>query len=304
MLKQQNCIKSALNTAGLTLEAGSGHSFLVRAIYIGICTTAAYLAVKVDNFSVAYYLVLGKRGNELGGIRHSAKGINLMKLLVDRGLPFSIPIAEGQKLTLPALDGAGKMIVVYDRYDAGDIRADMPNGTGSKQFGFIQYLREGAVLTASGDMILDTSITPAEYPDFPAGKAVPAKMSIKLHGVTGCPVGDFSSTDNGFYTTYLKFVRDREVLFDEDRNGFPFTGISDDDNAADYRKAQSIIGCVGEHEAPFNYDKDEPPLFFDPPLEFVSGEELLVYLTWVKVGTHTMAADLPAVALILEVNRD
>jgi len=304
MLKQMNCIKSALNTAGLTLEADSNESFLVKAIYVGLCTTAAYLAIKVDNFSVAYYLVFGKRGNELGGIRHSAKGINIMKLLVDRGLPFSIPIAEGQKLTLPALDGAGKMQVLYDRYDAGDIRADMPNGTASKQFGFMQYLRESAVLAASGDMLLDNAITPAEFPDFPAGKAVPAKMSIKVHGITGCPVADYTSTDNGFYTTYLKMVRDREVLFDEDRNGFPFLGDASNDDAANYTKAQSLIGSVGEHAAPFNYNKDEPPLFFDPPLEFVSGEELLVYLTWVKIGTHTMAADLPAVALILEVNRE
>lgn len=304
MLKQANCIKSALNTAGVTLEADSGESFLVKAIYVGIVTTASYLSVKVDNFSVAYYLAFGKRGNELGGVRHSTHGLNLMKILVDRGLPFSIPVAEGQKLTIPALDGAGKMQVLYDRFDAGDIRADMPNGTGSKQFGFIQYLRESAVITASGDMLLDKAITPAEFPDFPAGRAVPAKMSIKIHGVTGCPVADAASGSNLFYTTYLKMIRDREVLFDEDRHGFPFTGYADASGSAYYSKVQSIIGCVGEHPAPFNYDNAEPPLFFDPPLEFTSGEELLVYLTWVKVGTRTMAANLPAVALILEVNRE
>lgn len=303
MLKQCNCIKTALHTAGLTLEANTGESFLVKCIYVGIVTTASYLAVKVDNFSVAYYLVMGKRGNELGGVRHSARGINLMKLLVDMGLPFSIPIAEGQKLTLPALDGAGTLQVVYDRYDAGDIRADMPNGTASKQFGFIQYLRETSVIAASGDLLLDKAITPAEFPDFPAGKSVPANMRIKLHGITGCPVADYSSTDNGFYSTYLKLVKDREVLFDEDRNGFPFLADSTDDSSPEYDKSESIIGSVGEHDAPFNYNIEKPPLFFDPPLEFISGEELLVYLTFVKVGTHTMAADLAAVALILEVNK-
>ncbi|GAI88919.1 unnamed protein product, partial [marine sediment metagenome] len=55
MLKQTNCVKHALNTAGLTLEADVGESFLVNAIYIGRCTTDAYLAVKIDNFSVAYW---------------------------------------------------------------------------------------------------------------------------------------------------------------------------------------------------------------------------------------------------------
>lgn len=173
MLRQTNCIKSALNTAGLTLQADVGESFLVKAIYVGIVTTDSYLAVKVDNFSVAYYKVKGKRGNQLWGFQKQKYGLNLMKLLVDRGLPFAIPVAEGQKLTLPVLDGAGYMQVVYDRYDSGDIIPTMPNGTASKKFSFIQYLRESAVLTASGDMLLDTSLTPAEFPDFPAGKPVP-----------------------------------------------------------------------------------------------------------------------------------
>jgi hypothetical protein len=305
MLRQANCIKSALNTAGLTLEAGTGESFLVKAIYIGRCTTAAYLSIKVDNFSVAYYNVYGKRGNELGGQRLVYKGYNIMKKLVDRGLPFSIPIAEGQKMTLPVLDGIGSMQVVYDRYDAQDILSTAPNGTASKKFGFIQYLRESSVLTASGDMLLDKAITPAEFPTFPAGAAVPARMKIKLHGIYGSPVSDYASSGNGFYTTYLKLIREREVLFDEDRKGFPFLGYANTETAAGYYgKVQSLIGCGGERtDADADYKFDDP-LFFVPALEFLSGEELLVYLTWVKEGTHTMPADLPAVALILEVNRD
>jgi len=304
MLRQVNCIKSALNTAGLTLEAGTGESFLVKAIYVGAVTTAGYLAVKVDNFSVAYYLVAGKAGNELGGQRYGYDGINLMNVLVKRGLPFSIPIAEGQKMSLPVLDGVGLIQVVYDRYDASDILATAPNGTASKKFGFIQYLRESTVLTASGDMLLDTSITPGEFPDFPAGRAVPARMKIKLHGINGNPVSDYVSAGNGFYTTYLKLVREREVLFDEDRNGFPFLGITTYSGAAEYKRGESLIGCVGERVGPVNRIEVREPLFFTPPLEFLSGEELLVYLTWIKVGTHTMAANLPAIGLILEVNRD
>lgn len=305
MLRQTNCIKSALNTAGLTLEAGTGESFLVKAIYIGRVTASTYLAVKVDNFSVAYYLVDGKRGNELGGQRLVYKGYNLMDKLVKRGLPFSIPIGEGQKMTLPVLDGIGQMQVIYDRYDASDILPTAPNGTASKKFGFIQYLRESSVLTASGDMLLDKAITPSEFPDFPAGRAVPARMKIKLHGIHGSPVSDYASSGNGFYTTYLKLVREREVLFDEDRNGFPFLGFASTSTAAAYYgKVQSLIGCGGEMADADPTVKFDDPLFFVPAIEFLSGEELLIYLTWVLAGTHTMPANLPAVGLILEVNRD
>lgn len=304
MLRQTNCIKSELNTAGLSLEADVGESFLVKAIFIGRVTTSSYLAVKIDNFSVAYYLVKGKRGNELGGTRLMYQGINLMDLLVKRGLPFSLPIAEGQKLTLPVLTGIGTMQVVYDIYDAGDIRADMPNGTQSKIFAFIQYLRESAVLTDSGDMLLDTAITPAEFPDFPAGKAVPPKMTIKLHGISGSPVADFASSGNGFYTTYLKLVREREVLLDEDREGIPFLGNASATAAANYTRTEGLIGSVGEVAMASTDEKLAEPYWFDPPLEFSAGEELLVYLSWIKLLERTMQANLPAVGLILEVNKE
>jgi len=304
MLKQSNCIKRALNTAGLTLEAGIGESFLIKAIFVGIVTTAGFLTVRVDNFTVGFWRVFGKRGNELGGTRAGYKGYNLMDLLVKRGLPFSIPIAEGQKLTCGVLDGAGTIQVVYDIYDETDITAEMPNGTKSKSAGFIQYLRESSVLTASGDMLLDTSLTPAEFPDFPAGKCVPAKMKIKLHGIHGSPVADYDSASNGFHTTYLKLIREREILLDEDRNGLPFLGNEAADGAADYTLAESLIGSGGAQVLATAVYQNDPPYWFEPALEFASGEELLVYLTWVKVGTDTMAADLPDVGLILEVIRE
>lgn len=303
MLKQANCIKRGLVTSALTLQADAGESFLVKGIFVTRITTDGYLSVKIDNFSVGYWRRKGKRGNELGGIRLAYVGYNLMQKCVERGLPFTLPIAEGQKLTLSAGDGIGSYQVVYDIYDAGDIKATMPNGTASKNFGFIQYLRESAVLTASGDMLLDTSITPAEFPDFPAGRAVPANMEIKLHGIHGSPVADAVSTDNLFYSTYLKLVREREVLFDEDRNGIQFLGYSGATTAGSYVKTESLIGSGGEVAGPSADDKLQDPLWFDPPLVFTSGEELLVYMSFVKVGTHTMAANLSDIALILEVTK-
>jgi hypothetical protein len=304
MLIEANCVKSALNTAGLTLQADVGESFLVKAIYVGTVTTAGYLAIKVDNFSVAYYRVAGKRGNELGGQRMNYFAKNLMKLLVNRGLPFAIPIAEGQKLTLPILDGAGSMQVIYDRYTAGDIKATDPNGTQSRRQGFIQYMNASAVLAASGDLLLDTSLTPAEYPNFPAGDVVPSKMSILLHGIEGSPFADAVSGSNLFYTTYLKMIRDRQVLIDEDRNGIIFLGYSAASGAADYGHVQSLIGSIGEQPDAVGDMKWDEPLWFTPPLKFVSGEELLIYLSIVKVGTHTMPTGLPDIGLILEVNRE
>jgi len=306
MLRQSDCTKLLTAATGGDLEANAGESFLVKAIFnaLPMTQTDTYLTIKIDNVTVGYYRCVGKSGNHLGDASASTIGRNLMRFLVNRGLPFSFPVAEGQKLNVSRPAGTGKIVILYDRYDAGDIRNDMPSGSASKVYGFIQYLRESAVLAASGDMLLDTSITPAEFPDFPAGKAVPAKMSIKLHGIAGCPVADFASGDNGFYTSYLKLIREREVLFDEDRNGFLFWGNDQTAQTGIYTLPKGIIGSGADY-AEFNaFWANKQPLMFDPSLVFASGEELLIYLTWVKIGTHTMPANLADVALILEVNRE
>lgn len=306
MLKQHNCTKLLTGATGGNLEANAGESFLVKAIFnaLPMTKTDTYLTAKIDNVTVGYYRCVGKSGNHLGDASGSTVGRNLMRFLVDRGLPFSLPIAEGQKLNVSRPAGTGKIIILYDRYDAGDITAAMPCGSAAKTYGFLQYLRESAVLAASGDMHLDTSITPAEFPDFPAGKAVPAKMKIKLHGIAGCPVADFASGDNGFYTSYLKLVREREVLFDEDRLGFLFWGNDQTAQAGIYTLPKGLIGSGADYAEFNSFWANKQPLMFDPPLVFESGEELLVYLSWVKIGTHTMPANLADIALILEVERE
>jgi len=304
MLLQKSCTKTKLVTEGLTLQADIGESMRVRAIYTGGITDPSYLSAKIDNFTVAYYRVYGRRGNHLGCITPEVTGVNLMRQLVERGLKFAIPIAEGQKLTLPVCTGSGYMVVLYDRYSAGDVKATEPNGTQSKTFSFIQYLDESAVLDASGDMPLDTALTPSEFPDFPAGKSVPPKMRIKCHGIVGSPAANYASGDNGFWTTYLKMIRDREVLFDEDRLGFLFVGQLVSGPGGDYGDVQTLIGTGAESAAADNNFKFDDPYWFDPALVFTSGEELNVILSWMKAGTHTMPAGLPDVALILETIRD
>lgn len=307
MLRQNNCVKLLPQDSSYDLEADSNESFLVKGIFIKPSTADTFVTLKIDNVTVGYYRVYGKSGNHLGGLKGSKSGKNLMHFLVERGLPFSLPIAEGQKLNVYRPAGTGKIQVLYDRYDAGDIRADMPGGTASKNYGFLQYLRESTLLTASGDMLLDTAITPAEFPDFPAGKAVPAKMSIKLHGIAGCPFSDFLYVVDGYrgyYSDYLKLVREREVLFDEDRNGIYFAGRSDGTQETYYENIDSIIGSCADFYATVADYAGKDPFMLDPPLSFASGEELLVYVHAVKDGVRDMAANLADVALILEVVRE
>ncbi|GAH79478.1 unnamed protein product, partial [marine sediment metagenome] len=71
------------------------------------------------------------------------------RLRSGKGIDVSIPIAEGQVLTAVRGSDAGNVAIVFDRYDGGDIRADMPNGSNAKEYVFMQYM--DAVTGISGD---------------------------------------------------------------------------------------------------------------------------------------------------------
>ncbi|GAH66919.1 unnamed protein product, partial [marine sediment metagenome] len=120
MLRQTDCMKHLTALGGGSLEANSGECFLVKGIFVVPSLGDTYLTVKINNFTVAYFRLVGKGGNHLGGVSHYRPGFNLMDYLVKRGLPFSLPIAEGQKLTVSRGADAGNVVILYDSYDAGD----------------------------------------------------------------------------------------------------------------------------------------------------------------------------------------
>lgn len=302
MLRQCDCIKHLPDALGGSLQADSGESFMVKGIFVVPSSNDDYLYIKIDNFTVGFYRLVGHGGNHLGSINFYNPGFNLMDFLVKRGVPFALPIAEGQKLTVTRYNEVGNVQIVYDRYDAGDIRSDMPCGTEGKTYGFLQYLKTSKTLDADGDLILDTCITPAEFPDFPAGKACPANTTIKLHGIAGSAHNEGGASTHYWYDTYLKLVRDREVLFDEDRNGIPFSGDPTGRSGGEgWDVSRGIIGSGATYAMFAAWYAGRPPLMFAEPLEFVSGEELLVYVSGKIEGTYTTVADMLDVALIFEV---
>ena len=304
MLKQSDCIKRIIASGGGSLQADAGESFLVKAIFAIPSDNDTYLTIKIDNFTVGYYRLVGKGGNHLGGIHFYNPGFNIMDYLVKRGLPFSLPIAEGQKLTVTRTAEAGDIQILYDRFDAGDIRSDMPCGTDSKVYSFLQYLKNSVQLSASGDLLLDTALTPAEFPDFPAGRACPANTTIKLHGIAGSGHNEGGASTDYWSDTFLKLVRDREVLFDEDRNGIPFAGdIEGRSDGEGWDVSRGIIGSGATYAMFAAWYAGRPPLMFDTPLVFASGEELLVYVSGIIAGTYTTLDDKVDVALIFEVNK-
>lgn len=302
MLRQANALKRVATGTVFSLQADAGESFLIKCVYAGHTALAAgYPVFRVDRKTVGCYRGGAIGVNHLGSQDDSYIAQNLMKWLAEHDVNVSIPVAEGQIFTIERSANTGDITVVYDIYDAGDIRADMPNGSASNEFTFIQYMTASEALAAVGDHLLDVSLSPAEFPDFPCGKAVPARHTIELLGIVGAPVSEAGATTGAVTSQYLKLVKERETLFDEDRNGLPFFAEESVSTTAEYKTAMSLIGDCVQVGASLSNPSLGVPLLFDPPLVFESGEELQTYLTVDWATDASLAVTDVRVAAILRV---
>ena len=213
----------------------------------------------------------------------------LLRYMIRKGWMQGYPVAEGQTFRVKPFTSGKKLnnvIIVYEKYDAGDIKKDMPNGSEASEYIFVNYGQPSSALTSSGDYEINTVKTSAEFPDFPIGDAVPSKHEIEILAVLGSESLDYDGSDDYTYTKYLKFFKGRKVLFDDDRNGLPFY---------QYVPSDAVVGTIfGEgFSVVGNYsarDRREP--FLPPtPLLFKAGDELKVYIT---AGQATNAGSIGA----------
>lgn len=306
MLKFSNATFEIAGLSTYDLTADIGESFLIKKVTVFAPSNDGYIVFRVDRKTVGVYRTKGKSGNHLGHPQTGWLHKNLMEALAKREINVSIPVAEGQTFTYEFTVGNGHVCTYYDVYDAGDIRADMPNGSDAKEYTFIQYMNASTYPSASGDVLLDASLSPAEFPDFPCGKNVPPRHKIDVLGLVGSPVGDDTDSSNYIVTDFVKLVKEREVLFDQRRRGFLFTGLRGSIGGTVWNNTFSPIGgCVPVQIVLYDQNSTQPsyqdPLIFDEPIHMLSGEELNIYITARLVGSHTLTAGAIDLAAILKV---
>jgi len=224
-----------------------------------------------------------------------------MEFLEGQGINISIPVAEGQTFNVSRYAETGEVVIVFDKYSSGDIRADMVNGSDAKEYIFMQYMNNSATKAVSGDLLMDESESPAEFPDFPCSAVVPARHKIDILGLAGHPTCHKTTGENYILSTFVKMIKDRETLFDEDRAGIIFRAKKPSEDKTMYRIDFSLIGaCVMSHYSQAD-EISADPYMFTPALHFEPGEELLVYVTFELEGTDTLAADTVDLAAIMKV---
>lgn len=303
MLIQSNKVKRITASGGGDLTAASGKSLLIKALYCIASTNDTYLTLSVDRVTVGYYRAKGRAGNHLSPYLVAYDIPHLMDFLTDKEINVSIPVGEGQTFNVSRYAETGNVIIVYDEYDAADIRPDQANGSGGSEYTYIQYMSTSQTPTASQDILLDTSLSPAEFPDFPCGKSVPAGHEITLLGLVGHPFTTGAAGPNAWGTTFVKLIREREVLFDEDRSGIPFDGQDATATSDAYMCNFSLIGACVPVLLDSAVKAIGDPLMFDPAIVFGEGEELNIYLSGIMTTAAAWEETMVDMAAILKVRK-
>lgn len=290
-MKEPYMIKTLEGAGDLTLVAKPEES--LRIIDIQVDTPAsAYATAKVEKATCGYFRVGGTLGNHLAQAPAGSFKDTLLTALFKLGLWRGIPIASGEKFILTGVGQAGSLQkVVYEIYDAADMKPDMPNGSKGKEYDLLNYGRLAAFL--AGENAYTVQQNPTEYPGFPYVENVPANKEITIFGMAFSDVARRSGAGaNQQQSRFVKFVKDREVLFDEDRLGIPSHGLMP---AADGVNVGKGTGNFGNYN---NIDERQVRLF-PKPLVFKTGEALDIYLnTQLVLGAVNLTATDTEIALI------
>jgi hypothetical protein len=287
-------------SGGGTLVAPAHESYRIRDIFCVGSTNDTYLTVLSQSRTVGKFRVVGLSGNHLPypavkttQLYESTFG-GLLAWLRARGIDLSFPLAKGETLTLSRYAEAGDVTLVYDAFDADDVKATEPNGSEAKVSRYLHYLTNSAAITAS-PCAFDTSLIWAGGEAWPVGGIeVPSGVTIRLLGIFGAPASRGNASANKGYTTYLKLLLDGDVLFDDGTNGLPFVGdVAQTADAAVYTPVASVIG-------PLTAAEPYPPFLLDSPLVFRAGQKLTVQALLTGAASGGLAASQLDLALLLE----
>jgi len=293
------------------LAPKSGESILVKDVMI-YDSNDEYVLLEVEKTTVGFFRVdnhvlqthlgtpsaiSGKFSTTRGFI--AGGSITLISYMIKKGWMRGYPVAEGQTFRVKPFTSGKKLnnvIIVYEKYDAGDIKATDLNGSEAKEYIFVNYGRPSQSLEASGDHEIDTCVTTEEFPDFPFGEAVPPKNTIEILGILGTESIAYVDASNYVQTKFLKMFKGRTCLFDRDKQGLPFYQPVFSGIVAGTHMSRGI-SVIGNYST---LDRREP--FIPPtPLTFSEGTEVKVFITAKAEGTASLGVNYAEIGFIEKV---
>jgi hypothetical protein len=263
-LKNNYMIKSNMltATASLSVEAKVGESLLIKGLYFGALHAGGFAELLIDRVSVGFYYIGDINANHLEQMQLATLLGNVYDRLIDKDITLGYPVAEGQTFEVRPHTAGATVIgsIVYEVHDAGDMTSDMPNGSTSAEFLFLNYGTNAIEIAIDATGTMDKTRNPSEYPAFPYGEVVPANYEMEILGFLLITWKDAAGNANPNYA-FLKLTKDRKILFDDDRQGI----------------------CVREGMGFLTWgpcrQTNVDIKLFPQPLLFSSGDELLVQMT-------------------------
>lgn len=221
-IKQPHMIKSNLLSAAssLWLTARPGESIRIKGLRSGALTSRGFNQCFIDRVAVGFWYTGDINANHLEQWSLATMRGNLFKSLIDKAVFNGYPVGEGQTFELKPYSPATQVVaaIEYEIGDKDDFKPEMPNGSTAKEFFFMNYGTNSAQIAANATGVIDTPRNPSEFPGFPFGEVVPAKQAVDIYGFALIAWKDSQGNLNPNYA-YLKLVKDRITLFDDDRNG-------------------------------------------------------------------------------------
>lgn len=284
-LKQSFMIKENLSAAAASLEltAKVGESILIKQLRVGALHALGFAECLINRLSVGFFYIGDIDANHLEQCSETGVLPNVFERMIQLGVFNGYPIAEGETFEIkPAVVGATIVAaIIYEVYDAEDIKSDLPCGSKGKNFTFINYGTNTAEIAIDSYGALDKSRNPSEYPGFPFGESVPAGYEIDVMGILLMDwQGYVDDTANGM--RFLKMTKDRKVLFNDDRLGI-----------------YSTQGMSYFTWGPCRQTNTDIKLF-PKPITFGPGDELTVELS---AGAAAITAEDVMIAFILNARR-
>ena len=299
-LINENEIIYKTNVTEVEIEAPENESYLVKAIGVSGLSSECWMEVVAERTSVGYFPLYfaGMEPLKFWGAESTKR--NLLMELAKLGFPITYPIPARRKLTLKFSATVPKLLILYDRYEEGDVKREDINGDMSDTLRWINWLTNEDAISSSGDVQLDDMFNPPEHPNFPL-EVCPAEAEIDLKAVMALALatskGDGSSSLGTSYTKFLKLVKERKVLFDVYRNGLPVLGKSDYEvtsttQSYDYTQVFNVCPVELEYNAEM--------FFLKTPIGFKGGEELTVVMNNSVDSDAPIGANKLLVGLLME----
>lgn len=223
MAIKQPCMMKTVElpgTASISLTAKPGESLRIKELRIGALASGGFAEIFIDRVSVGFWYIGDINANHLEQWSLATLLGNVFKRMIDKGLFAGYPVAEGQTFEIKPRVAGTEVVgtIVYEIGEKDDFKADMPNGSNSKEFFFLNYGTNTSIIPVTTIGAINKTRNPSEYPAFPFGEVVPGRTQVDIYGFLMMTWKTAFGVLNPNYS-YLKLTKDRQVLFDELRNG-------------------------------------------------------------------------------------